>query len=408
MRVLQINTVYKEKSTGRTCFEVEKALLEQGHECITAYGIGNHKGDHAYRIDNHIEYFVHNFLSRLTGLEGYFSYFATKRLIRFIKKYSPDIIHLRNLHGHYLNLPLLFNYLSTLNIPIIQNLHDHWAFTGKCPYYTAPNCQKWQNECGACPLIKSYPVSWFFDRTKKMLRDKKKMYAKVKNLTVIGVSEWTRDEAKKSFLASVSSDIRTIYNWIDVETFKPHDINKRDVLKRYNIPDDKFIILGVSANWNPSSPRFIDFMELAKKLRKDEIIVLVGSSKTVISLNGVYHIPFTKNVIELAFLYNCADVYVHCSSEDTFGKVIAEAQSCGTPALTYDITGCREIVKNGESGYLINPRDINEIRIKIDEIKKNGKGYYSSCAINNVKNRFLYETNVKKLIDLYNEKINYR
>ena len=74
MKVLQINTVYKEKSTGRTCMEVEKALISRGYQCCTAYGVGEKYGGNTYRIDTKLEYYIHNILSCLTGLEGYFSF----------------------------------------------------------------------------------------------------------------------------------------------------------------------------------------------------------------------------------------------------------------------------------------------------------------------------------------------
>lgn len=173
MNVLQINTVYAVKSTGRTCSELEKALVSEGHNCCTAYGNGpRNMGVNAYQIDTKLEYIFHNALSRLTGLEGYFSRCATKRLIRFINAYKPDIILLRNLHGHYLNLPMFFEFLSSLNIPVIQVLHDCWAFTGKCAYYTTIGCNKWESECEKCPKIHEYPQSYIFDRTKKCVQIK--------------------------------------------------------------------------------------------------------------------------------------------------------------------------------------------------------------------------------------------
>ena len=173
---MQINVVYNEKSTGRTCFEVEKYFNFQGDECYTAYGCGKKSdSEYAYKFESGFGYFFHNVLSRLTGLEGYFSYFGTKRLIRYIKKVKPNIIHLRNLHGHYLNIPLLFRYLGKTQTPVVISLHDCWIFTGKCTYPTRTGCDKWQNICNRCPAKREYPDSCIFDFSKKMFSDKKKL-----------------------------------------------------------------------------------------------------------------------------------------------------------------------------------------------------------------------------------------
>ncbi|MDD2496091.1 MAG: glycosyltransferase, partial [Tissierellia bacterium] len=163
MKILQINIVYKEKSTGRTCFEVKQALENCGHKGYVAYGKGKHTDENTYRIGSDIEYYFHNIMARITGLQGYFSYFATRRLIKYIKQVSPDIIHLRNLHANYLNLPKLFKFLKEASVPVILNLHDCWAFTGKCPHYTDIQCFKWKDQCYSCPVRHNYPQSLFFD-----------------------------------------------------------------------------------------------------------------------------------------------------------------------------------------------------------------------------------------------------
>lgn len=400
MKILQINTVYKEKSTGRTCYEVEQELNRLGHKCVTAYGVGKHKkSTNIYKIDTRIEYEMHNILSRVTGLEGFFSIFATIRLIKFIKKFSPDVIHLRNLHGHYLNLPILFRFLKKNDYPIVQNLHDMWAITGKCCYYTSYNCDKWQVGCCQCPAKKKYPISYFFDFSRFMWKKKKEWYSRLKNLSIVGVSKWVSEEAEKSYLKQCKS-ISYIYNWVNMDIFKPSYIFE-ETKKKYNIPNNKKVILGVSAFWSEGTPRVVDFKKLATILKDDEVIVMVGRKDCVLP-DGVIHIPFTSSTQELALLYSMATVYVHCSIEDTFGKVIAEAQACGTPAIVYDSTGCKEIVVDGISGYVVEPRNVDRIREKIDLIKLNGKEAYINNCVENVMNRFSYKKNMVQLIEVYN------
>ena len=401
MKVLQINTVYKEKSTGRTCYEVEKTLNEKGHQSLVAYGVGKHSSKNVYRIDRKLEYLFHNIMSRVTGLEGYFSYFATKRLIRVIKKYNPDVIHLRNLHGHYLHLPTLFKFLANCNIPIIQNLHDMWVMTGKCCYYTTLRCFKWESECGNCPALHQYPKSWLFDWSKKMRRDKEKWYSMIKRLTVVGVSKWTRTEAERSFLGKLCAPTY-LYNWINADVFKPYNFTEFEYLyEKYGIDRDKRIVLGVSAEWTCGTPRFEDFMKISDLIGDDCIIVLVGRIDHSFTNNRVVAIDYVENTIELAKLYSLADVYVHCSIEDTFGKVIAEAQACGTPAIVYNITGCKEIVINEKSGYVVEPRNIEQVIEKIRCVLEGDAQSFSQEAVENVKMNFDYKTNINRLIQIY-------
>ncbi len=399
MRILQINTVYAVKSTGRTCSEIEKALLAKGHECCTAYGHGpKNMSENAYRINTGFEYLFHNIMSRITGWEGYFSRSATKRLIKFMKKYQPDVVHLRNLHGHYLNLPILFKYLAKADIPVVQNLHDCWAFTGKCAYYTTIGCDKWKTECDNCPKVHEYPQSYVFDHTKKMKKDKENWYRSLKSLTVVGVSDWVAEEARKSFL-NCASEITYIYNWINLDIFKPCT-DREAIRKKYNIPTDKFIIIGVSSQWPHNSPRYEDFFKMSQNLKDDELIVMVGNCEPNPNEKNIFHIPFVSDTKELASLYGCADVYVHCSIEDTFGKVIAEAMACGTPAIVYAITGCAELVTEG-CGYTVSPRDVETVLSHIEDIKKNGKDTYTAACVKNVEDRFNYRTNSDLFIQLY-------
>lgn len=398
MKILQINILYKEKSTGRTCWEVEKALLAQGHSVLTAYGKGpKYASPYAYRIDTPLEYYIHNLLSRITGLQGYFSYFATKRLIRKIKQFSPDVIHLRNLHANYLNLPLLFKFLKEYNKPVIQNLHDLWAYTGKCAYYTVHNCHKFQQSCGNCKYLHQYPTSYFFDWTRKMLKDKKKGYAGIKNLTIVGVSKWVKEQSQLSFFKGRPATY--IYNWIDLNTFYPHPQSEHQQIKgKYGIAADKFIILGVSAGWTPGTIRYQDFLKLADRLPSTMQLVLIGRADKPFTHPKIHHIPFVSNLKDLSTLYSMADVFVHFSMEDTFGKVIAEAQACETPAVVYNSTACPEIV-GPECGFVAPPRDIDSVYRFITQLQSREITCSGMRAW--VEKNFNYKTNVAQLINLY-------
>lgn len=396
-KVVQINSVCGIGSTGRTAVELAENMELKGYECLIAYGQGTTTYKNAYKIGSRLENHLHNILSRITGKQGYFSKCATKRLVKRIISFDPDIIHLRNLHGNYLNLETLFKYLIKVQKPVVWSLHDCWAFTGKCAHYTEVACYKWQTHCHQCPQVHEYPPSILLDKSKTMFSDKKKWFTGVDNLTIIPVSNWLGAEVKKSFLAKYP--IVPIYNWVNHEIFKPYEESVKD---KYGIPQGKFLVLGVSAGWAPNSPKFQDFVALSRILSEDFQMVLIGSNRKGLSIPpNIIHIPYVNNTTELAKLYSNVDVYVHLSREDTFGKVIAEALSCGTPAIVYNATGCPEIVGEG-CGYIVKKGAIQEVKEKILQVQKNGKKIYSEACRNYVIENFDMKRNIHSTLKLYN------
>lgn len=395
MRILQINMIYKEKSTGRTCYELDNYLRERGIESVTAYGWGPIY-DGAYRINTYFEYYFHNIMSRITGLEGYFSFFSTLRLLHFMKKYKPDIVHLRNIHGHFLNFPLFFDFIYRKKIKTIIHIHDCWCFTGKCTHYTVIKCCKWKTNCKGCPKQREYPASYIWDNAAFMLKRKKQWFGKIENLVVVGNSDWSAREAAKSFLCNRKNE--RVYNWINLDVF---NYRKSNILSKYGIKEELFIIIGVSADWICGSQRYEDFMRLANLIDNEFEIVLVGGKDGSIKHERIKQIPFLSNTVELAELYSAADVYVHFSLEDTFGKVIAESQACGTPAIVYNTTGCKELVNDGITGYVADSGNVEQVYEFIKQIKKDGKDKYKKYAIDWAKEKFSLENNCKKMIEIY-------
>jgi len=401
MKVLLINSVCGYGSTGSLCTDLAYALQKQGHECYIAYGQLSTDFENSFKIGSVLENHIHNVCSRITGKQGYFTKNGTRKLISYIETVNPDVIHLHNLHGNYLNLKILFNYLASANKPVVWTLHDCWAFTGKCAHYTDIGCYKWQTHCNHCPQLKKYPPSIIFDRSSVMFEDKKKWFTSIKNLTIVPVSNWLSGEVKQSFLAKYP--IIPIYNWIDQTIFKPTDLNIR---KKFGIDENKSIILGVSAGWSANDYKLQEFIRLSQLIAEDIQIVLVGGKNKLESLpENMIHIPYVSSKTELAGIYTTAGVYVHLSVEDTFGKVIAEAMSCGTPAIVYNSTACPEIIGEG-CGYVVEKGDIDGIVRNICRIKANGKTSYADQSISHVQDNFDINRNTTKTIELYKSMLN--
>lgn len=394
MKVLQINS-YSNGSTGTIAKSIHNALKKNGDESVFAYGIGN-SSETDFKIGTELDFKLHTYGTLLTGLHGYFSKNNTKKLIDFIKKENPDIIHLHNIHGGYINLQVLFNFLKIYNKKVVITLHDCWLFTGKCYHFYEAGCEKWKEKCGNCPQTAMYPKSLFFDRTEKMLADKKVLLKDFPNLHVIAVSNWLGDVAKESFLGEYP--ISVIYNGVDTSFFFPQDT--AEIENKYNL-NGKFVILGVASSWS-TDKGLQDFIKLSEKLQENEVIVLVGVTEEIKSNlpANCIGITRTENKTKLAKLYSRADVFVNFSAQETFGMVTAEAMACGTPVIVSSTTACPEIVCDG-TGFVAEPHNIEQISNYIDKIRRRPRGYYRDACVTHVKKNYTVEKMTASYINLY-------
>ena len=337
-------------------------------------------------------------LSRITGKQGYFSRFATKGLLDYISEVKPDVIHLRNLHSNYINLPMLLKYIAEKDIATVLTLHDCWFYTGKCVYYIECNCDRWEAHCGNCPALKAGNPSLFLDRTTEMLADKKKLFSAIRRLAVVGVSQWVTDDASKSILKD-SAIVQCIYNWIDLERFQPRDC--RELKKSMGI-ENKFVILGIAMSWNKLKGIEV-FHELANLLPDDCQIVLAGDDSAVeLKHAKIKYLGTIKDVDVLSKLYAMADVFVNPTIQETFGKTTAEAMACGTPVVAYNGTATPELVgKDGSCGYLIDENDARLYCDKILQIKMKAKSTFSKATRSRAEKLFSKDKNIQMYFEIY-------
>jgi len=400
MKVLQINTVCGRGSTGRIATDINKLLLEQGHESVIAYGRGEAINcDNAIKIGNKIDFYNHALKTRLLDKHGFGSKKATKNFIDRIIDYNPDIIHLHNIHGYYLNIEILFNFLKEFNKPVVWTLHDCWAFTGHCSHFDYANCYKWETHCQKCPERKSYPKSIFIDNSYSNFEKKKKLFTGLDKLTLVAPSEWLAKLVKRSFLKEYT--VKVINNGIDLSVFKPVPNNFR---KSYNL-ENKFIILGVANKWEKRKG-FEYFIELSKLIESDETIVMVGLSKNQLKQlpKNVIGITRTNNVQELAEIYTTADVFFNPTLEEVMGLTNVEAQACGTPVITFNTGGSIETIDNS-TGFIVEKGDLeNTIRI-IRKIKSEGKEKYSNSCIKRANKYYNKNNKFQEYIELYMQKL---
>lgn len=374
--LLQINTVVNSGSTGRIAEEIGQTAILQGWKSYIAYGRNVHPSQsELIKIGNEWDNRLHGLQTRLFDRHGLASKTATKKLLQQIQKINPDIIHLHNIHGYYLNIEILFRFLHTANIPVVWTLHDCWPFTGHCVYFDYVGCEKWKMECSRCPQKTTYPASFFIDQSEKNFKLKKELFSTLSDLTLVPVSNWLGDILKDSFFKNTHAKV--ILNGINTDIFQPAS-NQLNLVK-YKL-DGKFIILGVANVWSPRKG-LRDFVELSKKLDSGYQIVLVGLNKKQIKNlpNQIIGIEKTENVQQLAELYSASDVFLNPTYEDNFPTTNLESMACGTPVITYKTGGSPESI-DSNTGFVVEKGNLNDLMIKIEQIKIKGKNFYSKAC----------------------------
>ena len=364
MRIVQINGGTK-GSTGKIMFGIADVARAQGHEVMCASPITTTNRDDGkncgyYRIGTFNSRRVNVALARLTGFNGCFAWIETYMLLKKIDEFNPDLIHLHNLHNSYINLPMLFSYIKKRNVPTVWTLHDCWAFTGQCPYFTIKNCSKWKTGCHSCSQYRDYPAS-LYDNTKKMWNLKKKWFTGVNNMTIVTPSQWLANLARQSYLGEYQ--IVVINNGIDLNVFRSTPSNFRS---RLDIQKDKHIVLGVSFSWGYR--KGLDcFVEMATKLGDNYQIVLVGTDVEIDKSlpKNIISIHITQNQKELAAIYSVADVFVMPTREENYPTVNLESIACGTPVVTFDTGGSSEMLDSNVDRVV----PVDDIDKLINEIK---------------------------------------
>lgn len=402
-KLLQINVTANRGSTGRIAEQIGEKALAAGWESFIAYGrdFGASKS-HLIKIGSQWSVLWHALMARITDKHGLYSKLATKRLVCRIEEIKPDIIHLHNIHGYYVNYKILFEYLRKANIPVVWTLHDCWIITGHCSHFTYVKCEKWKMQCSNCPQKGAYPTSWVVDRSKKNHIDKKKYFSAVENLTIVPVANWLGGVIRNSFLKD--KRIEVIHNGIDVTTFKPGEYD--NLITSYNLAD-KRAVLGVASPWS-TRKGFSDFMRLYEVLDSARYqIVLIGLNKEQIQQlpNGIIGLERTNSVEELAQWYSVADVFVNPTYEDTYPTTNLEAISCGTPVVTYRTGGSPESV-TPETGRVVEQGDIEGIAKAVEELCAEDRAEMRKrCRDYAVKN-FNKEDNYTAYLKLYENILN--
>jgi len=362
--LLQINTIANMGSTGRIAEEIGLIAMRHGWESYIAFGRGNPQSkSRLIRIGNKMDMYLHAVRTRICDSHGLSSEQATRKFIEKVKEIRPDVIHLHNIHGYYVNYKLLFDYLKEANIPVVWTLHDCWAFTGHCAYFSFDGCEQWKSVCSRCGLKKTYPASLLMNRSARNFNEKRQAFCSVDQITIVPVSEWLGALVKESFLGGYP--LKVIHNGIDIQEF-----SRQKTAKETLGLQDRVILLGV-ANGFGQRKGFADFIRLRELLPDDYQIVMVGMNKNKINQlpHGIMGISHTNSVRELAAYYSVADVFLNLTYDDNYPSTNLEAMACGTPVITYKTGGSVEAVDAG-TGVIVDQGDMEGLVRAIETARK--------------------------------------
>lgn len=389
MRIVQINAV-PYGSTGRIMFQLADALEAEGHQVLCTSGFtwnGCSRPDFLV-TSNLLEKNLHIWLAKLTGRIGCFSVGATRRLLKRLDAFQPELIHLHNLHCWFINLPMLFDYIRSRNIPVVWTLHDCWSFTGHCPHFEGIGCDKWKTGCHHCPQYREYPQT-FSDHSREMYHLKKQWFSGVEKLTLVTPSQWLADCVHSSFLNGYP--VQVIPNGIRLDRFRPAAEDSGT--------SERPTVLGVAYDWNDKKGLDV-FLRLRQRLGSEYRIVLVGTDERVDAMlpEGITSIHRTQDSAQLARLYAEADVFVNPTREDTFPTVNMEALACGTPVVTFATGGSPEIPDH-TCGITVAKNDIDGLEAAIRRVCTEKPFSRQACRQRGV--RFDQQECIRRYLALY-------
>lgn len=409
-KLLQINPVARvSTSTGRIMQEIGELAMANGWESYIAYSYGRdgekHSTSKLVPVGNRLDVAWHGLVTRLADRHGLASVGATKAFIAEIERIKPDIIHIHNIHGYFLNYRILFDYLAKCNIPVVWTVHDCWLYTGHCYHYSYVGCSKWQDECRECPQRRSFPASWFVDRSNRNFHYKRNAFTSIPAgmFTIVPVSGWIKGEMERSFLKECS--FRVIHNGIDTSLFTVHD--PAGVKRRYGL-EGKHVILAVASIWCEEKG-WNDLLSLAARLNDGEVLVMVGVNEKQQAMlpANVVGISRTENIGQLAELYSAADVFVNPTWQDNYPTVNLEAIACGTPVVTYRTGGSVEAVTEA-TGIVVEQGDTAALLRAVRLVEDRGKAFYQQACRDYALEHFRKEDRYADYLRLYDELIAHR
>ena len=402
MKILIVNTFDISGGAARAAYRLHQSLKSVGVDSYMLVQFKSSNDPHVIQIQN----FLYKFRPILDKLPLIFyknkALFSTawvpfSTIAEKINSIDADVIHLHWVASGMIRI----EDLKKINKPIVWSLHDMWTFTGGCHYNC--KCEKYINQCGACPVLGSNKTN---DLSYSVFSRKEKTYSNISSLTVVGLSRWLTDCAKNSFVLR-NTRVVNIPNPIDVHEFRPFDKgNARNLL---NLPLDKKLVLfgGIGAINDPRKG-LSEFIAAMKNIESSYInLVILGSEQPLKSVEfsfPTHYIGHLPNDYLLCMLYAAVDTLVVPSLQENLSNSIMECLACGTPVVAFDIGGNNDMIDHKKNGYLAKPYDAKNLAVGIDWVLNHQNSQeLSQNARNKVIENFESKMVARRYIELYEE-----
>lgn len=406
MKILLVNSSDINGGAARAAYRLHQALLTEG---IESRMLVQSKFSDSYTIlrpESKIQRGLAKYRPLLDSIPVRFyknrsqtlfspSWLPFSGMVKRINTINPDIVHL-----HWITHGMLrIEDIAKIKAPIVWSLHDNWAFTGGC--HIMWECSRYKNSCGVCPRLGSTQEN---DLSRKTFKRKQKSFAKLSNLTIVGLSRWLANCAKDSYLFRKNSVIN-LPNPIDTTIFSP--VEQSVARRLLHLPQNKKLVLfGALYALSDINKGYSKLCTALANLERNDIeLVVFGSSQPKIPQKfkqKVHYLGHLHDDISLRILYSAADVMVVPSKQEAFGQTASESMACGTPVVAFGSTGLLDIIDHQINGYLAQPFNAADLAKGIEWIL-NSSNYeaLSRNARNLVVHKFDSEVVANKYIELY-------
>ncbi|MBP3256397.1 MAG: glycosyltransferase [Bacteroidales bacterium] len=395
-RLLQINPVVKENtSTGKIMRTLGELAQAAGWESYVAYsrardGVPPHSS-RLLPVGGKLDLVLHFLATRLLDAHGLASRLATRRFVARLRELDPDVVHIHNVHGYFLNYKILSRALAQMGKPVVWTVHDCWLYTGHCYHYASAGCERWKTGCHHCPQKKAFPASWLLDRSRRNWEDKREAFCSIPGLTLVTVSQWMKGEIAQSFLGRVRCEV--IHNGINLNTFRPSP--SAAIATEYGT-----YYLAVASIWLPEKG-LKDLEKLSSLLEADERLVVVGKRPSGHRFpRNVVCVERTSDASALAALYTEAVALVNPTWQDNYPTVNLEAIACGTPVVTYRTGGSPESI-TPRTGRVVEQGDVEGLLEALHAIRGQGKEQFTEACRSYALAHFRAQDRFNDYIQLY-------